>query len=61
METARVVVRDGAWIGAGAIVLPGVEIGEGAVVAAGAVVTRSVEPETLVGGIPAAVIKEQRG
>lgn len=40
-------------IGAGATLLPGVEIGEGAVVAAGAVVTRSVEPWTIVAGVPA--------
>jgi acetyltransferase-like isoleucine patch superfamily enzyme len=46
-----------AFIGIGAIVLPGVEIGEHAVVAAGAVVTRSVAPYTMVAGVPAKVIK----
>jgi acetyltransferase-like isoleucine patch superfamily enzyme len=45
------------WIGAGAIVLPGVTIGKGAVVAAGAVVTSSVPPFTVVGGVPARPIK----
>jgi len=41
------------WIGYQAIILPGVEIGEGSVVAAGAVVTKSVEPFTIVAGVPA--------
>lgn len=41
----------------GSIILPGVRIGEGAIVAAGSVVTRDVEPYTLVGGVPAKVVK----
>jgi acetyltransferase-like isoleucine patch superfamily enzyme len=45
------------WIGAGAVVLPGVTIGRGAVVAAGAVVTAPVEPYTVVAGVPARPIK----
>ena len=48
-----------AWIGARAIILPDPEIGEGAVVAAGAVVTRNVEPFTIVGGVPAKKIGER--
>jgi acetyltransferase-like isoleucine patch superfamily enzyme len=48
-----VIIHDYAWLGARSMVLPGCTIGEGAVVAAGAVVTRSVEPFTIVGGIPA--------
>ena len=54
-----VTVMDGVWIGARAIVLPGVTIGRGAVVAAGAVVTKDVEPWTVVGGNPAKVIKRR--
>jgi acetyltransferase-like isoleucine patch superfamily enzyme len=50
------VVRRGASIGAGAIIVCGVEIGEGALVGAGAVVTRDVEPWTKVVGNPARVI-----
>lgn len=46
-----------AWIGAGAIILPGVRIGEGAVVGAGSVVTKDVEPNIVVVGNPARVIK----
>lgn len=45
------------WLGSGCIVLPGVTIGDGAVVAAGAVVTQDVAPFTVVGGVPAKLIK----
>ncbi|MEK5040739.1 CatB-related O-acetyltransferase [Sporosarcina sp. FSL K6-3457] len=45
------------WIGANAIILPGVEIGNGAVIGAGAVVTKDVPPFSIVGGVPAKVIK----
>ena len=48
-----------AWIGPGVIILHSVTIGEGAVVAAGAVVTKDVEPYTLVGGVPAKKIGER--
>lgn len=54
-----VVIEDHVWIGARAIISPGVRIGEGAVVGAGAVVTRDVEPYTIVGGNPAKFIKER--
>jgi acetyltransferase-like isoleucine patch superfamily enzyme len=56
----RVTVGDDAWIGTGAILLPGVEIGEGAIVGAGAVVTHSVEPYTVVAGAPARVVRRLR-
>lgn len=55
---SAVTLRKDCYIGAGAIILPGVEIGEGAVVAAGAVVSKDVPPFTLVGGVPAKVIKQ---
>lgn len=45
-----------AWIGAGATILPGVTVGENAVVGAGSVVTRDVEPNTIVAGNPAKLI-----
>ncbi len=45
------------WIGSNATILQGVTIGDGAVVAAGAVVTRDVEPNTVVGGVPARLIR----
>jgi acetyltransferase-like isoleucine patch superfamily enzyme len=56
-----IVVEDNAWIGSGAIILDGVRVGKGAVVAAGAVVTNDVPPHTIVGGVPAKVIKEITG
>lgn len=55
-----VTICDHAWIGARAILLPGVTVGEGAVVAAGAVVTRDVGPYEVVGGVPARKIGERK-
>ena len=54
---APVTIKKGAWIGGRSLILPGVTIGENAVVAGGAVVTKDVEPNTIVGGNPAKVIK----
>ena len=56
-KDAPIVIEDDVWIGAGAVLLPGVTIGKGAVVAAGAVVTASVDPFTVVAGVPARPIK----
>lgn len=52
----KVVVEDNVWIGAKAIILPGVRVGEGAIIAAGAVVCKDVEKYTIVGGVPAKFI-----
>ena len=54
-----IVIEDYVWIATGAMILPGVTIGEGAVVAAGAVVTKDVQPWTVVGGNPAKEIKKR--
>jgi maltose O-acetyltransferase len=54
-----VTIHDRVFIGARAIVLPGIELGEGAVVAAGAVVTKDVLPYTIVGGVPAREIGQR--
>ncbi len=52
-----IVIEDDVWIGAGAIITDGVRVGQGAVVAAGAVVTADVPAHTLVGGVPAKVLR----
>lgn len=54
--TAKVTIKDKAWIGFNSIILKGVTIGEGAVVAAGSVVTKDVPDYTIVGGNPAKII-----
>lgn len=53
----NITIRKDAWIGTGAVILPDVEVGEGAVVGANSVVTRDVPPYTVVGGVPAKVIR----
>jgi acetyltransferase-like isoleucine patch superfamily enzyme len=55
--TKPIVIKRKAWIGAAATILPGVTIGENSVVAAGAVVSKDVPDNTIVGGIPAKVLK----
>ncbi len=58
VSTNPVTIEDDVWVGANAVILPGVTIGEHCVVAAGAVVTKDVPPHSLVAGIPAKVIKK---
>ena len=57
VSTDPVIVGDDIWIGANAVILPGVSIGHHSVVAAGAVVTKDVPPHSLVAGVPAKIIK----
>lgn len=59
LEVKPIEIGDKVWLATGAIILPGVSIGEGAVIAAGAVVTKNVEPWTIVGGNPAKAIKQR--
>lgn len=54
---SSVIIEKNVWIGSNATILPGVTIGEWAVIAAGAVVTKNVPPMTVVGGVPAKIIK----
>ena len=58
VSTTPVTIEDDVWIGANAVILPGVTIGNHCVVAAGAVVTKNVPPHSLVAGVPAKVIKK---
>jgi phosphonate metabolism protein (transferase hexapeptide repeat family) len=55
----RVIIGHDVWIGHGATILPGVTVGNGAVIGSGAVVTKDVEPYTIVGGVPAKLIKRR--
>lgn len=57
ISTKPVVIGDDVWIGANAVILPGVTIGSHCVVAAGAVVTKDIPDNCVVGGVPAKVIK----
>jgi acetyltransferase-like isoleucine patch superfamily enzyme len=59
-EKGPILIGDGSWIGAGAIILPGVTIGERSVVGAGSVVTRDVADGSIVAGNPAGPIKPGR-
>lgn len=54
-----IILGNDVWIGSHALIMQGVHIGDGGVVAAGAVVTKDVEPYTVVGGIPAKIIKRR--
>lgn len=58
VSTAPVIIEDDIWIGANAVILPGVTIGNHSVVAAGAVVTKDIPPHSLVAGVPAKIIKQ---
>ena len=57
MIPAPIRIGRNVWVGANAVILPGVTIGDGAIVAAGAVVNRDVPGNTLVGGVPAKIIR----
>lgn len=56
--TKKVTIENDVWIGANAVILPGVTIGTHSVVAAGAIVTKDVPPYSLVGGVPAKILKQ---
>jgi acetyltransferase-like isoleucine patch superfamily enzyme len=58
-DSKKTFVGNDVWIGHGAIIIAGVKIGDGAIVAAGSVVTKNVEPCTIVGGNPAKIIKNR--
>jgi len=57
LKTAKVIIKDGAHIGIGAIIMPGVTIGEGAIIGAGSVVTKDIPPHSVAAGVPARVLK----
>lgn len=57
--SSRVIIEDDVWIGIQAIILPGVKIGKSSIIGAGAVVTHDVAPFSIVGGVPAKLIKKR--
>ena len=59
-EMLSVNIEDDVWIGANAIILPGVTIGKGSVIGAGAVVTRDIPPYSIAVGVPAKIIKNRK-
>lgn len=58
VNTAPVVIEDDVWVGANAVILPGVTIGTHSVVAAGSVVSQSIPPYSVCAGVPARVVKQ---
>lgn len=56
---APIIIEDDVWIGSNVCVLAGVTIGKGSVIGAGAVVTKNVEPYSVMGGVPARLIKKR--
>ena len=57
LDLKPILIKRNAWIGAGATILPGVTVGENAIVAAGALVNKDVPANTIVGGVPAKIIR----
>ncbi|QCR37815.1 hypothetical protein C1N62_06310 [Nissabacter sp. SGAir0207] len=55
-----VTIGDDVWIGAGAVILPGVQVGNGCVIASGAIVTKSVPDYSIVAGVPAKVVSQRQ-
>lgn len=59
-EKREVVIGNDVWIGARCIIMPGISIGEGSIIAAASVVTKDVAPYSVVGGVPAKLIKMRK-
>ncbi|MBI1287882.1 MAG: acyltransferase [Flavobacteriales bacterium] len=60
LQERKVIVENDVWIGRNAIIMPGLKIGRGSIIGAGAVVTKNVEPFSVVGGVPAKTIRTRR-
>jgi len=56
----KIIVEDNVWIGANSVIIQGVRIGTGSIIGAGSVVTHDVEPYSVVGGVPARIIKKRK-
>ena len=60
MKDGEIIIKDNVWISSNCVILQNVIIGEGSVIAAGAVVTKNVDPYSVVGGVPAKLIKKRQ-
>jgi len=58
MDYGEIIINNNVWIGSNCVILPNCTIGEGSIIAAGAVVTKDIKPNTIVGGVPAKLIKK---
>lgn len=58
-KNQKIIIGNDVWIGSGAKIMRGISIGDGAIIGAGAVVTKDVEPYTIVGGVPAKAIRKR--
>lgn len=58
-KSKNVTIGNDVWIGDAAILLPGIKIGNGAIIGAGSIVTRSIDPYSIVAGVPAEIIKKR--
>jgi galactoside O-acetyltransferase len=59
-RSVKIVLEDNVWIGANAVIIAGVRIGTGSIIGAGAVVTHDVEPYSVMGGVPARLIRRRK-
>ena len=59
MTEGEIIIHDDVWIGSNAVILPNCEVGNGVIIAAGAVVTNNIDPYSIVGGVPAKLIKKR--
>jgi len=58
-ETQEVIIENNVWVGINTVILPGVRIGEGSIVGANSVVNKDIEPFSIVGGVPAKLIRKR--
>lgn len=60
VDQRKITIEDNVWIGANAVITPGITIGTGSIIGAGAVVTKDVEPYSIMGGVPAKLIRKRK-
>jgi len=60
ITTSPIIIKDNVWIGYGAVITKGITIGEGSIVGANSVVTKDIEPYSIVAGVPATLIRKRK-